>query len=407
MQNVARESGKSGWWSIAAGIGMVAAFFILSYYSVLGGWIVYFIGVFAADLATVTGGGNILSGALPGIADAQVQAILPGLQADQNMMLMMHGLFMGATILVVGRGIDAGIERLAVVLMPAFFLLLAMLTIYGAFTGAFAAAAQFLFQFRPERLLDPSVQLSALGQALFSLSLGSAMMITYGAYADRKVNLGQTGAQIAAVDTSVALIAGLAIFPIIFGTMAAPQLDAILAGQEKIQGGLGLLFISLPLAFQEIIAGSIIGLLFFIMVFFAALTSSVALLEASVSWVIERFGRSRWSVALVLGGLAWLIGAWASLSFNSQADFHPIDFLIFSGQPVFGILDELTAKIMLPVSALLVSIFVGWIASRSLIDPENGLSGNVQHVWLFLVRFLCPLVIFAILLFGLFPDLLG
>jgi NSS family neurotransmitter:Na+ symporter len=143
------------------------------------------------------------------------------------------------------------------------------------------------------------------------------------------------------------------------------------------------------------------------MVFFAALTSSVALLEASVSWVIERFGRSRWSVAVVLGGLAWLIGAWASLSFNSQADFHPIDFLIFSGQPVFGILDELTAKIMLPVSALLVSIFVGWIASRSLIDPENGLGGNVQHVWLFLVRFLCPLVIFAILLFGLFPGLLG
>jgi NSS family neurotransmitter:Na+ symporter len=148
-------------------------------------------------------------------------------------------------------------------------------------------------------------------------------------------------------------------------------------------------------------------LLFFVMVFFAALTSSVALLEASVSWAIGRFQKPRWLVTIILGGLAYLIGAWASFSFNSQADYQPLDFMIFSGQPIFGILDELTAKILLPLSALLVALFVGWIADRRLIDSENGLDGNVQRIWLFLVRWVCPLVISLILLFGLFPGLLG
>jgi len=174
-----------------------------------------------------------------------------------------------------------------------------------------------------------------------------------------------------------------------------------------VQGGLGLLFVNLPVAFQTMPAGSLIGLLFFVMVFFAALTSSVALLEASVSWGVKRFQKPRWLVTLILGGIAFAIGAWASFSFNSQAEFKPFDFMIFSGQPVFGIIDELTAKIMLPVSALLVSIFVGWIADRRLIDSENGLDGGLHRFWLMLVRWLCPLVIGAILLFGLFPSLLG
>ncbi len=407
VKRVARESGASPLWSIAAAVGMVAAFLVLTYYSVLAGWIVYYIGVFGIDLGNAVGSGTLASGALAGQTVEEVQSILPGLQADSTTMLTMHGVFMAITILVVARGVTSGIEKVAVWLMPSFFLLLFAITVYGAFTGAFSAALEFLFSFDPSRLLDPSVQLSALGQALFSLSLGSALMITYGAYASRDINLAKTSAQIASADTSVAIIAGLAIFPIMFAAMTPAMLGGVLDGTEKVQGGLGLLFVSLPVAFQTMPAGSIIGFLFFIMVFFAALTSSVALLEASVSYAKDRFGQPRWILTLLLGGLAFAIGAWASFSFNSQADFHPLDLLIFSGQPVFGILDELTAKIMLPVSALLLAIFVGWVADRQLIDTENGLDGAMHRTWLFLVRFLCPIVISAILLFGLFPKLLG
>lgn len=407
MKRVAIESRASGWWSIGAGIGMVGAFFILTYYSVLAGWILHFIGIFAGDAASAIGSGRITGGALSGYSVDQVQGLLPALQGDSSEMLAMHAIFMALTIIAVGRGVSSGIEKVAVWLMPIFFILLIAITIYGAFTGSFGAALAFLFDFEPARLLDPSVQLSALGQALFSLSLGSALMITYGAYASRDINLAKTSAQIATVDTSVAIIAGLAIFPITFAVLAPASLNAILDGQEQVQGGLGLLFVNLPVAFQTMPGGSLIGLLFFIMVFFAALTSSVALLEASVSWAIGRFKQPRWLVTIILGGLAFLIGAWASFSFNSQADFQPFDFMIFSGQPVFGIIDELTAKILLPLSALFVSIFVGWIADRRLIDSENGLDGGLQRMWLFLVRWVCPLVISAILLSGLFPELLG
>ncbi|MEH6757302.1 MAG: sodium-dependent transporter [Parasphingorhabdus sp.] len=407
FKKVAEESRASGWWSVAAGIGMVGAFLILTYYSVLAGWIVHFIGIFFGDTISAIGGNTLHSGALTTYSVDQVQAILPALHGDSTQMLMMHGIFMALTVLAVARGVTGGIEKVAVWLMPIFFLLIIGITVYGAFNGAFGAALAFLFDFQPARLLDPSVQLSALGQALFSLSLGSALMITYGAYASKDVNLAKTSVQIAAADTSVAIIAGLAIFPIIFATLAPASLQAILDGKEQVQGGLGLLFVSLPVAFQSMPGGSIIGLLFFIMVFFAALTSSVALLEASVSWAITRFNKPRWLVAIVLGGAAFLIGGWASFSFNSQIDFKPLDFMIFSGQPVFGIIDELTAKILLPISALLVAVFVGWVADRQLIDSENGLSGGIHRTWLFLVRWLCPAVITIILLTGLFPGLIG
>ena len=404
---VARESGAKSWWSIAAAIGMVGAFLILTYYSVLAGWIIHFIGVFSADLFGAVGAGEPFRGALTGQSVEQVQGILPVLQANEPQMLLMHAIFMVLTVIAVGRGVNSGIEKVAVWLMPVFFLMIIAITIYGMFTGAFMAALEFLFAFDPARLLDPNVQLSALGQALFSLSLGSALMITYGAYADRNINLAVTSGQVAAADTSVAIIAGLAIFPIIFATLPPMELNAILDGSEQVQGGLGLLFVSLPVAFQTMPAGSLIGLIFFIMVFFAALTSSVALLEASVSWATKKFNKSRWSMSLLLGGIAFAIGAWASLSFNSQAEFKPLDFLIFSGQPVFGIIDELTAKILLPLSALLVSIFVGWIADRKLIDSENGLDGWMEKLWLFLIRWVCPIIITVILVSGLFPSILG
>ena len=391
VRRVARESGASERWAILADIGMLAAFLILSFYSVLGGWVLYYVGTFFGDLVS----GDVFGGAFSGRSAADIEGILPGLFANNAALLGLHALFLGITTFFVARGVSGGIEIVATYVMPAFFVLFLGITVYGALTGAFTETLAYLFTFEPAKLTGP-VMLAAVGQAFFSLSLGSALMITYGAYAGRDVNLASTSGVIAAADTSVALIAGLAIFPIVF----AAGLD--------VAAGPTLMFQTLPTAFQAMPAGSLIGLLFFVMVLFAALTSSVALLEAPTVWAIDRFGASRTATAITVGLLAFALGILAALSFNILGDFRPLDGIqLFAGQGVFDILDTFTGKILLPLAALITAIFTGWIADRRLIDAENGLSGGLHHLWRFLVAWLCPAALVAILLVGIFPGILS
>ncbi len=390
VRKLARESGASEKWAVLAIIGAIAAFLIISFYSVLGGWVLYYVGQFAGDLMRSLG--NFTGGAFQGVPAEEVQALLPALFQDNVTLLSLHAVFMGITIFVVARGVSGGIELVATWLMPAFFFLFLGITIYGSFTGDFAEAIAFLFHFEPSKLTG-SVMLSALGQAFFSLSLGSALMITYGAYADRSVNLAGTSAIIAAADTSVAIIAGLAIFPIVFAAGLA------------VDGGPALMFQTLPTSFMSMPAGSLIGFLFFVMVFFAALTSSVALLEAPTVWIMDTFNSARRPTAILVGGCAFLIGIAAALSFNILAEFQPLSFIpIFEGQGIFDILDTITGKVLLPVAALLTAIFVGWVADRKLVDAENGISGGLHLTYRFLIAWLCPAALIAILMFGLFAS---
>ncbi|MBB3765033.1 sodium-dependent transporter [Sphingomicrobium lutaoense] len=391
VRTVARDSGASEGWSVLATIGMIAAFLILCYYSVIGGWVLHYIGLFGAELFN----GGPFNSAFAGKSAEDVQGIMPALFADGSLQLMLHILFIGITIFFVARGVNKGIEFVATWLMPIFFTIFLGITAYGLVTGDFARTFSYLFTFEPEKLTGP-VMLAAVGQAFFSLSLGSAMMITYGAYADRNINLGKTSAVIASADTSVALLAGFAIFPIVF----AAGLDA--------NSGMGLMFQTLPTAFMTMPAGSLIGFAFFVMVFFAALTSAVALLEAPTSWAIDRFGMGRGRTTLISGGLVLLIGGIASLSTTTFAGWEPLGFIpLFEGQDFFNTLDVLTGKVMLPVAALITAIFVGWIADRKLLDAENGISGWVHVTWRFLVAWLCPIALAAILIVGIFPGIIG
>ena len=233
--------------------------------------------------------------------------------------------------------------------------------------------------------------LAAVGQAFFSLSLGVAGMMTYGAYANRDTNLAETSGIIAGADTAVAMLAGLAIFPIVF----AAGLSA--------SAGPGLMFQSLPIAFQAMPFGSLIGLAFFVMVFFAALTSSVSLLEAPTAYVFEKFGISRVAATLIVGLGAAILGILSALSFNELAEFRPLAFIpIFAEANFFDALDGVTAKLFMPIGAILTCIFVGWVADAKLIDDENGLDGVLHQTWRALVRYVCPLALAAIMLVGLF-----
>jgi neurotransmitter:Na+ symporter, NSS family len=389
VRSLAEESRASPHWDFFASLGVLSAFLILSFYCVVGGWVLYYVGIFAGDLFQT----GVVGGAFLGRDPETIEALLPGLFENGGMMIALNVLFLGVTLFVVARGVTKGIEVMALWLMPAFFMLLVAITIYGAFGGAFTETLAYLFTFDFSKLTGP-VMLAAVGQAFFSLSLGVAGMITYGAYVDRSVNLAGTSGIIAAADTSVALIAGLCIFPIVFAAGLAPN------------AGPGLMFQTLPHAFQAMPGGSLVGLLFFVMVAFAALTSSVALLEVPTAWLIEKFGIARLAASITVAAGAMTLGGLSALSFNALSGFHPLDFIpLFEGQGVFEVLDGLTAKLFMPVAALLTAIFVGWIADRRLVDAENGLEGGLHVFWRFLVRWLCPIALTAILLVGIFPTL--
>lgn len=386
VRRLARDSSASEGWSVLASMGVFAAFLILSFYCVVGGWVVYYIGVFAQDLVQT----GLTGGAFQGRDPADIEGLLPGLFGNGPLMVGLNLGFLAVTMFFVARGVSSGIEWVAVYLMPLFFLLFLGITIYGAFTGNFGDAVSYLFTFDFSKLTG-EVMLAAVGQAFFSLSLGVAGMMTYGAYASRDTNLGETSGIIAGADTAVAMLAGLAIFPIVF----AAGLSA--------SAGPGLMFQSLPIAFQAMPVGSLIGLAFFTMVFFAALTSSVSLLEAPTAWLFEKFSLPRPVATLIVGLGAAVLGVLAALSFNEMADFRPLALIpTFAESNFFDALDGVTAKLFMPIGAILTCIFVGWIADAKLIDDENGLDGWLHKTWRLLVRFVCPIALLAILVVGLF-----
>lgn len=393
--HLARQSGASPAWSLLAVVGLIANTAILTFYGVVAGWVIYFVGTSAADLVGAIGAGEPLRGAYAEQSVEQIQQMMPTLFANPYLLVGLQLAFVVLTVWIVARGVKGGIEMAATWLMPAFFFLLIGITIYAAIIGDFAAAVAFLFTPDFGRALEPGVLSSALGQAFFSLSLGGGAMIAYGAYASRETNLAQTSGMIAFADTGVAIIAGLAIFPIVFFVGMEPN------------AGPTLMFQTLPAAFNAMPGGALVGLAFFVLALFAALTSSVSLLEISVSWVTEKFGVSRAKAAVGMGVLVFLIGLLSALSFNVLADQRPIPFIPgFENATWFDAIDGVTGKLLLPLSGLITALFIGWVADRKLVNAETGLGGGGLAVWRFLIAWLCPLAVFAILVIGLFPQLL-
>ena len=395
IRKVAQVSKASPKWSIFGGIGAVAAFLIVSFYSVVAGWVLYYAGVMGWDLVQAIASGDFFRGALAGENEAQIQQRLGDMFASWPLLLVMHLGFMGLTLYIVARGVSSGIEKAATYLMPAFFVLLIGLVLYGALEGDIGEAAAFLFT--PDwSKLTPEVMNSALGQALFSLSLGVAGLITYGSYIKEKSNLGGTAAMIAIADTSVALLAGLMIFPIVFAVGLDPA------------AGPTLVFQTLPFAFQTMPGGALFGFLFFLLILVAAITSSISLLEVPTAWGIGELGWSRAKSALVFGVGAFLIGIFCLLGYNVFADVRPLGFWsLFAETDILDTIDGFTGKIMLPLGALLTSLFIGWKADSNLLRTTTGLSPLAFGLWRFLIAWLCPIAVTIILVTGLFPSILG
>lgn len=395
VADVAEQSQVSRAWGIFGGIEILAAFLILSFYSVVAGWVLHYVFLSGGDALSALFSGAPLAGAFAGQSQEEVTGLMGMLFASPGRMIAMHALFMAVTLAIVAVGVHDGIEKAAGWLMPGFFVLLLLITVYGAFTGEFARAVAFLFT--PDfSKLTPGVLNEALGQAFFSLSLGSAAMITYGSYVSRDVRLAPTAGMIAAADTGVAILAGLMIFPIVFSAGLDPA------------AGPSLIFQSLPVAFQTMPAGALIGLAFFILIFFAALTSSISLLEGPVEWVKSRSGLGRKAASVAVALTAFVVGIACVLGYGAWSDVRLLGFWgIFANSDILDTIDGLTGKVMLPLSGLGLAVFVGWRADRRLIETESGLEGAGFGLWRGLVAWLAPLAVALILLFGLFPGLLG
>ncbi|GAA3539642.1 sodium-dependent transporter [Zobellella aerophila] len=372
MAAAADGEGRSRGW---AGIGIMAtlaAFIILSFYSVIAGWTMPYI-------AEAFGGG------FEGIAAEDSGALFGGLLASPGQLLLWHTVFMGLTVLVSAGGVRHGLERAVTWLMPALFVLLLILVGYAMTTGHFGAAVGFLFKPDFSSLTAESI-LVALGHAFFTLSLASGAMMAYGAYLKKDISIARTSVTVAVMDTGVALLAGLAIFPIVFAHGLEPG------------AGPGLIFVTLPVAFGQMPGGSFFATLFFVLLLFAAWTSSISMLESLVSYLNEK-GVSRVKAAVGGGIAAWLVGITTVLSLNLWSDLTPLDMWAqFEGKTLFDIYDYLTANIMMPLGALLTALFVGWK-----MKPVHSAAelGRWHAVWFPVVRYLSPIAVLIVFYFNL------
>ena len=364
------RSGVTRNWSVLAWVGMVAGFMIVTFYCVVAAWVMRYIFKF-------------LSNDFAGQTAEQVGAQFGGFISNPVQVLPWFLGFALLTTYLVSRGVNRGIELAAKVLMPVFFVLLVGLALFALATSGSGTAEALAFLYTPDfSKINSDVALAALGQAFFSVGIGSAIMITYGSYLPRDISIPRASFIVGLTDTAVALIAGLAIFPIVFRF-----------GLE-VNSGAGLFFITLPNAFNSMGGfGLFVGAAFFFLAFFAAITSSVSLLEPSAAFVKERFNVSKAKAAWIVGALMILIGL---ISVFGQTADNPTAAL--------DAIDGFTGQWMLPLAGLLIVIFVGWRLDRAIINEQFEGSEALGKVLLMFTKFVAPVFVALVLLSPFFTG---
>ena len=366
--NVARNSQRSQWWGIVGGINILAAFLILTYYVVIIGWVLdYLIRAVSGQFVNATEASSLLE--------------FHNLQASHWQMLLTTTAVVTSTMAVIILGIKSGLERAVMIMFPALLVLLCLLLTYSFTTSGFHIGLTFLF--KPDwHALTIQTVLLALGQAFFSLNIGMAVTIMFSAFLPKTTPITSSAIAITLADTGFAIISGLIIFPIVF------------SNDLQASAGPSLIFQTLPIAFGHMPFGSIIGSLFFLLLFFAAFTSAIALLEPPVSWLIENHNCSRTRAVLLSGGACWLLslGTIASFSFGKHLTIFGLTF--------YNLLDILTASIMLPLGGLFIAIFTGWCLKQELLTEH--LQWPLNHFWIkawrWALRYFAPIAIAIILL---------
>lgn len=369
LRELARESKASAKWQIIGWSGVTAGLLILSFYSVIAGWTLSYTWTYLRELV------------IPAVEFGSPDAVFGALTSSFGMLVFWHSLFMLMTLVVVSAGVEKGLERAVRFLMPTLFVLLLLLVGYGISTGYFGQAVTFLFKADFSRI-TPAVVVAAMGQAFFTLSLGMGSIMAYGAYLPSDASVGRTGAMVAVSDTFVAVVAGLAIFPIAFAHGLDPE-----------GGGPGFIFTTLPHAFAAMNFGTLYAIAFFSLLSVAAWTSSISLMEPIVAYMVESWNVTRRTAAWMVGGLAWFIGLGSALSFN-----HWQDITLF-GRTFFDHTNFISSDLLLPAGGMMIAVFAGWIMPRADSREEMSALADWQYqLWLGLVRYVAPVLVFVVLL---------
>ena len=365
-------------WALIGYMGVLTGFLITGYYAVVSGWCLQYI--WASLIGHLQGDPEYFK---TYFADLSMHPVKP---------VLWTVIILGITYLIIEHGVRDGIERASKMLMPTLFILL--LIIVGASCMLPNADKGIEFLFKPDMSkFTPDVFLGALGQSFYSLSIAMGCLCTYASYFTRSTNLTKSASQIALIDCMVAILAGLMIFPAAFSVGVNPD------------SGPSLIFITLPNVFQQAFAaipvvGYFISLLFFVLLSLAALTSLMSLHEVSTAFIHEELMASRKKAALIVTILTSIIGAFCSLSLGA------VDGLVVFGKSLFDWFDFITGQIFLPIVGFLTCIFIGWFVPHHIVKEEFTNSGELKsqsyvrlfHIFIFLVKYVCPLAILLIFL---------
>ncbi|MDQ0340099.1 NSS family neurotransmitter:Na+ symporter [Caldalkalibacillus uzonensis] len=354
-------------WFIAGGLGVAAAFIILSFYGVIGGWTLkYLISYLTGGLWSTPAGDDGYAGFFVDFITSSVEPII------------WQAIFMAITIGIVVFGVKRGIEKANNILMPALAVLIVLLAIYSLTLGGAREGLAFLFSPDWSAFTNPQVYLAAMGQAFFSLSLGMGAMITYSSYLEQHHRLPGAAGTIIGFDTLFAIFAGIMIFPAVFAFGGEPN------------AGPGLVFITLPDIFESIGGfGIIVGILFFFLLAAAALSSAMSLLEVAVAYFIRRLSMDRRTTTLLIGTIIFLLGIPSSLGMGVLSDVTPL-----AERDILDSLDYIASNIMLPLGGLIIALFVGWAWSRKEIFKESDLGDTpLANAFLWILRIPVPIFI--------------
>jgi len=377
MRVLRQRDGISRHWELYGLLALLGVFIVLSFYAVIAGWTIdYFIISLRDAFANIDADG--------------AASVFGRLQANPARMIMFQSIFLLLTVGTVAIGLNKGVERILGTLTPTLFVLILVLLAYAVFYADFAKGVEFLL--KPDfGSFNVTVLLMAMGQAFFSLGVGLGVMMTIGAYTNTSISIAKAAVVIGAADSIVAILAGLAIFPVVFTYGLTP-------GE-----GPALIFLTLPVAFGQMPGGQVFGPMFFILMTFAALTSSIVIFEAIVVWLEEYTSWSRLRLAL-LAGLALLIAGLPTVfSFNIWADIKPLGvFSAFADKTIFDLLDYLASNLLMPLGGIVVCILAAWVLPATVTRAGIGIrSERIFQVWQKLVRYFVPLIIALVFLVNL------
>jgi NSS family neurotransmitter:Na+ symporter len=373
---VAIQNNLSKRWEGVGGMAITAVFMMMLTYTVITGWT---LGYFT--MAVV--------GEFNHINAEQSKSVFNDLMSDPMRLIFWHTIVIITIMLINARGLQGGIEKAVTILMPSLFIFMIIMVIYSGFVGDMKAAVNFLLTPDFSQITGKTFLL-ALGQAFFSIGIAMAVMVTYGSYLSKETSITQNAFIVVFADTFVAMLAGFAIFPLVFAHGLTPD------------AGAGLVFQVLPIALGDLPGGQVFGGIFFLLLIAAAFTSCIGNFEPIIAWTAEKFSFTRKKATVVSGLIMWLLGITSVLSLNLLKDFHPLGFVsLFEGKTIFENFDFISASILLPLGGLLTAIFVGWRVPAKEMQEELGLKKTAFTLWQVLIRYLVPVAIIIVFISGI------